>query len=472
MNPNTYDAIKLMQEGSMALARAERNGIHIDMRYCHRTLKRITRKCDKIDEELRDSELYTKGRKEYGKKFNPESNEQLAYILYEVLGHDVTKTTATGKNSTDEEALRATGNKDVLKVLEKRKLTKVGTTYIGGFVREQINGIIHPFFHLHFVRTFRGSSSNPNFQNIPNRDPEMKALARTAIIPRPGHMLLAADFSGVEVRVATCYHKDPEMIKYNSDSTKDMHRDMAMECYKIPQKLISKVVRNSVKGKFVFAQFYGDYWKSCAQGMWQDVLDEKTYKLDDGTTLLSHMRSVGLGNLPRFESHIEKVEKNFWGKRFPKYAEWKEEWWDGYQERGYFDTLTGFRCGGIMSRNDAINYPVQGSAFHCLLWSLTRITEIGIKRKWRSHVVAQIHDEIVMDVHPDELEEVTEVLNYIMQEALLEHYKWIIVPIEVEIEACPVDWPLVHKNELVRHENKFSFKQKDGSFIDIYGEAV
>ena len=85
--------------------------------------------------------------------------------------------------------------------LQIRKLEKIKGTYLEAFVREQTDGFIHPFYNLHNVRTYRSSSADPNFQNIPKRDKESMKICRRAILPRPGHMLVEADFSALEVNI-------------------------------------------------------------------------------------------------------------------------------------------------------------------------------------------------------------------------------------------------------------------------------
>jgi DNA polymerase I-like protein with 3'-5' exonuclease and polymerase domains len=101
--------------------------------------------------------------------------------------------------------------------------------------------------------------------------------------------------------------------------------------------------------------------------------------------------------------------------------------------------LTGFRCSGVMSRNDAINYPVQGAAFHCLLWSFIQIDRRMLHQNWDTKIIGQIHDAIVLDVHPDELEMVIEVVEQITCRDLPEAWKWINVPLEVDVDIYPVD---------------------------------
>ena len=126
-------------------------------------------------------------------------------------------------------------------LLRIRKLKKVRDTYLEGFLREQVNGYIHPFFNLHLVRTYRSSSDHPNFQNIPKRDKEAMNIVRRAIFPRPGHQLLELDYSGLEVRIAACYHKDKTMLRYIGDPHSDMHGDMAKQIF-----IIDDLIRTNI----------------------------------------------------------------------------------------------------------------------------------------------------------------------------------------------------------------------------------
>ena len=96
----------------------------------------------------------------------------------------------------------------------------------------------------------------------------------------------------------------------------------------------------------------------------------------------------------------EKFEDDFWNRRFKVYNRWKDKWWEGYQKNGYVSMYTGFRCSGIMRRNECINIPIQGSAFHCLLWSFIQVDKISREQNWKSRLIGQIHDAMVLDVHP------------------------------------------------------------------------
>jgi len=286
-------------------------------------------------------------------------------------------------------------------------------------------------------------------QNIPIRDPEIAEIIRPSFIPRASNRQIGElDFSGVEVRVSACYNKDPNLLTYIRDETTDMHRDMAMECYILLIEQMTKDIRYCAKNKFVFPQFYGDWFFSCAQSLWV-AIDRMNLKTAQGVPLKKHLREHGIRKLgvldpkipPRpgtFIYHLRQVEKRFWEERFAVYAQWKWDWWNAYVKKGYFDTYTGFRCSGLMDKKQASNYPIQGSAFHCLLWCLIKIQKRLKKYKMKTVLIGQIHDSVLADIAKGELKDYVEIAYGIMTKELRKHWKWIIVPIDADCEIAPV----------------------------------
>jgi len=449
--PYHRSAYNLLHNGILAFARAEQQGMRIDTEYCLRKKEELTERIETLEWEFTNTKFYRHWEKSTGgKKPNIDSNAQLAAFLYKVKGIAPAKTTDTGKGATDEEALSQLGIPEVETLLEYRKLKKLRDTYLDGFIREQSGGYLHPFFNLHTVKTFRSSSDRINFQNIPKRDKLGMELTRGAIYPRPGHQLMEVDYSGIEVRISTCYHEDPAMIRYIEDPTTDMHGDTAVQIFKLDSidrsKSAHKTLRNAAKNGFVFPQFYGDYYKNCAdniacrwcglpKGPWKKGMG---MKWEEGN-ISDHLIKKGLKSYEAFENHIQKIEDDFWNRRFKVYSRWKEKWWADYQKTGFIETFTGFRCSGVMRRNECINIPIQGSAFHCLLWSFIEIDRISRERQWDSRLIGQIHDAMVVDVLPEELPMVADTLHQVMCEELPKAWPWIKVPLEVEAELCGVD---------------------------------
>jgi hypothetical protein len=222
---------------------------------------------------------------------------------------------------------------------------------------------------------------------------------------------------------------------------------MAKECYMLTDDEVTKESRFYAKNQFVFPIFYGSYYVSCARNLW-DSIGNADLKTKDGTPLFDHLRFKGilrLGNCnPRekpgrntFEGHIKRVEEDF-NDRFPTWDERRHKWYEAYQKRGYFDTMTGFRCSGVLKRNHVFNYPIQGPAFHCLLWSLIQL--MNRTRGMKTKIVGQIHDSIIADVHESELVDYVNMAREVMTQEIRKHWSWIIVPLLVEVEASAVNW--------------------------------
>lgn len=448
---NNSSAYRLLHEGTLALARAERAGMRIDMEYCERVQGELGERIETLEKEFYSTKFFRRWQHSQKSKINIDSGQQLASYLYHTLKLTPPASTESGKGSADEESLGSFDIPELNLLLKIRKLKKVKSTYMEAFMREQVNGYIHPSFNLHLPTTYRSSSDHPNFQNMPKRDKETMKLVRNALFPRPGHQLMEIDTSGMEVRIAACYHKDPVMLKYIFNPTTDMHGDMAQQLFKVKKfnKSLPEhyVLRQAAKNGFVFPQFYGDYYVNCAKNLvvnWGKLTEGEWKKgegisMPGGSFLSDHLISQGIKSFSQFLEHVRTVEKDFWGNRFMKYAQWKERWYKSYLKSGYVDMFTGFRCQGVMSRNDCINYPVQGAAFHCLLWAFIETDLLLRMNKMKSRLIGQIHDSLVLDVHPDEVNWVVYEINKIFTEKLPAAWEWIIVPIEVEVDLAPVD---------------------------------
>lgn len=464
MHPQSWEAYELLHKGTLALARAERQGIRVDVNYLNRKKQQLTNKIEHLEEEFKDSAFFKDWQRSSRTKININSGHQLGTYLYKVLKLKVGRTSDSGKGSTDEEALKQLNIPELESLIKMGKYKKIRDTYLDGFDREQVDGIIHPFFNLHLVTTYRSSSDSPNFQNIPKRDKEAMKICRSALFPRPGHQFVEFDFTGAEVRVAACYHKDPMMLKYIKDPTTDMHGDLAQQLFIV--KDFSKdipehyTLRQAAKNGFVFPEFYGSYWKNCASNLvcdWGKLSPSETWvkgqgiPMPNGSFLSDHLIKKGITELGEirkeggktivtgFMKHVKTIEEDFWSKRFADYAKWKEDWFAKYQKTGYIDFLTGFRASGLMKKNDVTNYPIQGAAFHCLLWSLTRLDEFIIKENLDSRIVSQIHDSIIVDMNPTELDKISAKVTEIICNDLPRAWKWINVPIEADRDVYKVD---------------------------------
>ena len=441
------EAYELFHEGTLALADAEQQGLRIDLDYVEKTYKELSDRIDKLEYEFKDSKFYKHWRHFSQGNININSNTQLANFLFKGKKIKPLKYTDKGTPATDEEHLELLDIPELNILIQIRKLKKMRDTYLLAYTREQVDGILHPNFHLHVVTTYRSSSSNPNFQNIPKRDKEAMNIVRRAIYPRIGHQLMEVDFSGLEVSIACCYHKDPNMIKYLT-SDKDMHGDMAIQIFKLDtfDKQKDKYLRYCAKNGFVFAQFYGDYYKNNAIGICKLVELPQTkwngtegVKMSNGNTISSHLIKKGIGGFDRFVEHLKAIEDDFWNNRFRVYGAYRKKEWNRYIRQGFLESYTGFRFTAKMERNKAYNYPTQGAAFHCLLWSFIKLNNILKKRNMQTNLVGQIHDAIVLDVYPPELETISKLIKKILTKDLQNTWKWINVSLSVEADLGGVN---------------------------------
>lgn len=474
LNPDTEQAYQLLHEGALALSRCEQHGMRVDVKYIKEQQKVLTKKIESLEHEFSKTDFYKEWKKYTKGELNIYSNQQLGSFIYNKLGHKITKRTAKGNASTDIEALQNLGIKDLEPYLKIGKFRTLKKTFLKGLEKEVVDGVVHPFFHLHIPRTYRGSSSDPNFQNMPKRDDEQMNIIRGAIYPSKGNQLMELDYSQLEVRIAAAYHKDPTMLTYINDKTTDMHRDMAQQIFKIKRFDKSdpthSYIRSATKNCFIFPAFYGDYHvgfaKSYASFKWMGLPNHGTWTKKDGALfegkpIAKHLIKHGIDHLglPLYENgkkvsnptgftkHLQDIENHFWNERFPVYNKWKEDWYQQYLKDGYFYNKTGFTFQGVMNKKDCINYPVQSSAFHVLLWSLIEATKAMLNDRWKTRIIGQIHDAIVFDVYPPELDHIIAVMKLIMTLDVIKHYPWINVPLEIECELCPVDAPWSKKEK-------------------------
>jgi len=450
IRPTTQDAYELLHQGALALADVEANGIRIDTKKLQENIEQTSKRIEHLTTMIKRSDVWKVWKKVFGTDANIDSPDQLGKVLFKHMDYTCPDEarTRTGRPKTDVETLSQLNIDFVKRYIKIKQLKKARDTYLRGIQRETVDGFMHPVFTLHLARSFRGSSDHPNFQNQPVRVDWIAKLIRSCYIARPNHHFVEVDYDGAEIRISTCNHKDPHMISYIENESSDLHRDVSAECYICEADQITKDARYSAKSRFVFPQFYGDWYKNCARGLWENI-DSMNLTLVNGTPIKEHLARKGIKRLgacdknqkPKsgtFEKHIEEVEHRFWYDLFPDYREWKETHWAKYQKHGRFSMLTGFTVEGLYGRKEVINYCIQGPAFHCLLWSLIKLNAKMKRLKMRSLIIGQIHDSIVADVHKDELDDFLYLSNKIMTQTIRHAWKWIIVPLKVEAEVAPL----------------------------------
>lgn len=457
--PPTKQAIDLFHRGQIAFSEIEANGIRIDEGHLNQAIIDTDDKIKKLQKELHSDKVFQNTwKRAYGDKSNIGSGNQLAHVFFDILGYQNSGLTEKGNVKVDQSALESIDHPFIKNVLYLNKLKKARSTYLEGIRQETVDGFLHPFFNLHLVSTMRSSSDSPNFQNFPTRDPEIGALIRNCFIPRKGRRFIEIDYGAMEFRIAACFWRDRAMVEYASNPKKDIHRDMAAECYGCQPEEVSKQMRYCAKNMLVFPLLYGSWYVQCAKHLWEAV-NHHELKLQDGYHLADHLNmAVGIGELgpcdpsktPRhgtFEAHIKQVEDNF-KKRFATFHKSQDIWWKKYLERGWFQLMTGFVIAGSYSKNFLMNCPIQGPAFHCLLQSLIWLLEEIREREMKSLVVGQIHDCSLGDVLPSEQDDYIALTKEILTTRIRKEWSWIITPLEAEVETCPIGGSWFNKKSM------------------------
>lgn len=438
------EAYQFFHRGNDTLTRLHMNGMKVNVDYYKRQQREIRARIKRIEAKLLRSDDAKNFQVKTGRELNLTSPKDLQILFYDIQGLPIKRKTKTGA-SVDVEALKGMDSKFANGILKMRKLEKIAGTYLDGFLREETNGRIHPFFNLNRVVSFRSSSAGPNFQNVPKRDKEAKKITRTGLIPSPGCVISEVDFSGAEVNTSCAYHRDKNFINYQLNPATDMHRDCAKDIWFLKEiwdeihPKLSGPIRQQIKGGWTFAEFYGSYWDPCAKLLWED----RKMFIFEGVTLEDHIKKMGitrLGTVSKgvptpgsFLEHVKKFEDKFWGEMFPQYAKWKKDIVKKYIRQGFVETHLGFRFKGFMNDREACNYPIQGTSFHLLLYTMHEVQKEIDKRGMKTKLIGQIHDSIIADIPKEEVPEYLNLVSDIVA-GLTKKYDWLVTPMECECE--------------------------------------
>jgi DNA polymerase-1 len=326
----------------------------------------------------------------------------LGLILFDKLKLiDKPKKTKTGQYSTAEEVLSylAKDNKIVSNIIFWRSIKKLLNTYVEA-LPEQVNsktGRIHTVYNQAVASTGRLSSNSPNLQNIPIRTETGKQV-RKAFIPRDeNHILLAADYSQIELRIIAALSKDPVMIKAFQNN-EDIHSSTASKVFGVPIDEVTSIQRNNAK-IINFGIIYG----VSAFGLSQQT------------------------DLNRTEAK-ELIDKYY--ETYPKLRSYINDQIHEARENGYVKTVLGRRryLNDILSQNaivrgaaerNAVNAPVQGSAADIIKIAMINIDRKLSEESWKSKMILQVHDELVFDVQKNELESLKIMVKKEMEHAFL-----------------------------------------------------
>jgi DNA polymerase-1 len=322
-----------------------------------------------------------------GQPFNLESPKQLQHILYEKLGIPVLRKTPTGQPSTAEDVLEELAESHPLPrlILDYRGLAKLRSTYIDK-LPEQIDertGRVHTSYHQAVAQTGRLSSTDPNLQNIPIRTPEGRRI-RQAFVAPPGKVLLAADYSQIELRIMAHLSGDEGLLRAFAEG-RDVHQATAAEVFATPLEQVTADQRRSAKA-INFGLIYG----MSAFG-------------------LARQLGIDRGAAGRY------VELYF--ARYPGVKRYMDETRERARELGYVETVFGRRLylPEIRSRNramqqyaerSAINAPMQGTAADVIKLAMIAVHD-WCEQDGRARLIMQVHDELVLEVDAGAVEAVS-----------------------------------------------------------------
>ncbi|MDM7463279.1 MAG: DNA polymerase I [Tepidimonas taiwanensis] len=354
-----------------------------------------------------------------GRPFNLGSPKQIGELLFAELGLPVVKKTATGAPSTDEEVLEKLAEDYPLPalLLQHRSLSKLKSTYT-----DKLPTMIHPAtgrVHTHYAQavavTGRLASNEPNLQNIPVRTPEGRRI-REAFVAPPGWCIASADYSQIELRIMVHLSEDAALLRAFAEG-QDVHRATAAEVFGVEAALVTPEQRRYAK-TINFGLIYGMSAYGLAKALGIDATAAKNY-----------------------------IERYF--DRFAGVRAYMERTREHARERGYVETVFGRRLylPEIRSPNGprraaaeraAINAPMQGTAADLIKMSMVAVQRALDDAGRQARLILQVHDELVFEVPPDEVEWVrTEVPRLMAAVATLR------VPLVAEVGVGP-NWERAH----------------------------
>lgn len=418
----------LFFQAMLRFAKIEYRGMSIDHKKVKKNIKEIDSKLKVLYNMIYDTDEVGQWAHEYPFKFS--SPMHLADLLFTTLGYKVLERTNGGAPSVEAPTLEKlneeVGSELITLIISYRKLEKM-KTYLEGIDRGALDGRLHTSFNLHKASSYRSSSSGINFQNIPKRSVLGRQYIRSVFTVGEKYLFEEIDFNSLEVNIGNCYHQDPMMIEYLSNEDADMHADVGCQLVLRDRSNLLKEERQTCKGSFVFAEQYGDYYVACARNLW------KNFK----PVTKKHLASKGYKTLDQYTELVRQVEDDFWNNRFKVFGQWRKDNYETYLKNGYLDFYTGFRSTAFLSKNQANNIPIQGSAFHCLLWVLIYLYDKIEEEGLDCHITGQIHDSIAIEVNPEDADR----LHVITSDALYklkEYWQWITAPLSMGYDQSPV----------------------------------
>jgi DNA polymerase-1 len=399
-----YNAETLFQNVEMplvqVLAAMENTGVRLD-------INALAEMSLVLEGDLRktESEIFEIA----GQSFNIGSPKQLGEVLFDKMKLiDKPKKTKTGQYATGEEILSELESQFEIarKILDYRELQKLKSTYVDALpmLVSPRTGRIHTSYNQAVAATGRLSSTNPNLQNIPIRTPRGREIRKAFVPDNDEFQILSADYSQIELRIMAAFSEDTSMIEAFNQG-RDIHATTASKVFKVDLNDVTSDMRR--KAKMVnFGIIYG-------------------------------ISAFGLGQrlaIPRGEA--SEIIKSYF-EEFPAVKQYMDRVVYDARDRHYVETILGRRryLPDINSRNqtnrgfaerNAINAPIQGSAADMIKVAMINIHDFIKNEKLKSRMILQVHDELVFDVHRDEIDLIKEKVDELMRTA---------IPLQVKMET-------------------------------------
>lgn len=370
------------------LSRMERAGALIDCNKMDEQSDEISKRLIELEQEVHQIA---------GQPFNLGSPKQLQEILYEKMELPVLKKTPKGQPSTNEEVLQELAEQHELpaRILEYRGLAKLKSTYTDKLPRMvDSESRLHTSYHQAVAATGRLSSTEPNLQNIPIRTEEGRRIRKAFVAP-PGKLLLAADYSQIELRIMAHLSGDAGLRRAFDDNL-DVHSATAAEVFEVELAEVTADQRRSAKA-INFGLMYG-------------------------------MSAFGLARQLHIGRHEAQQYMDLYFDRYPGVAQFMTDIRERAKEKGYVETLFGRRLylRDINARNGqlrqaaertAINAPMQGTAADIIKRAMIDLDAWLLKEKPPALMIMQVHDELVFEVEEDALDQVSAEIKKRMESA-------------------------------------------------------
>ncbi len=397
---------------ALALARMEEQGVTLDVPPLEELTHRLTLEANAAAHAM--FELA-------GQEFDIASTKQLPVILYDVLKLPKGRRTKSGYSTDAKHLSQIVDMHPILPLLlQWRKTTKLVNTYAGKLPKVLKNGKLHCQFNQDVCVTGRLSSSDPNLQNIPTRTAEGREIRKAFIPSHPDWILLAADYSQIELRVLAHYSQDETMLN----------------CFRIGEDLHAGTAR----------KLFGLGEEETPTKEQRNLAKIVNFAIPYGTT--PHGLSLQIHSTVDVAQDLQQS----YLLRFFRVNEYLREQWELGRQQGYVETLMHrrrplFNIQSLNSRKReeserfAANHPIQGTAADIMKIALVKVDRALSMSTWRANLLLQVHDELVLETHMDDLPYVAKIVKNCMESAFQ-----LSIPLVAELKVGP-NWGSMTKWE-------------------------